>query len=40
LANILIAQNESFSNLVFEGAGMRGLAYAGAVQELEDRNII
>jgi NTE family protein len=27
-------------NLVFEGAGIRGLAYAGAIQALEERNIM
>jgi NTE family protein len=27
-------------NLVFEGAGIRGIAYSGAVKELEERNIL
>ncbi|MGZ3853184.1 MAG: patatin-like phospholipase family protein [Flavisolibacter sp.] len=27
-------------NLVFEGAGIRGIAYAGAIKELEQRNIL
>ena len=29
-----------FRNLVFEGAGLRGIAYSGAVKELEQRNIL
>jgi len=35
----LPAQN-TYTNLVFEGAGIRGLAYAGAVMELEERDMI
>ena len=27
-------------NLVFEGAGIRGLAYSGAISELEEKNIL
>ncbi len=30
-----LGQQKNIENLVFEGAGIRGLAYAGAVQELE-----
>jgi len=29
-----------YTNLVFEGAGVRGVAYAGVIQELEQRNIL
>lgn len=29
---------QEIQNLVFEGAGVRGIAYVGAIQELEDRN--
>lgn len=39
---LLIAGNTSFSqtvqNLIFEGAGIRGLAYSGAIKELEKNN--
>ena len=27
-------------NLVFEGAGIRGIAYSGAIRQLEERNIL
>lgn len=29
-----------YTNLVFEGAGVRGVAYAGVIQELEQRNLL
>ncbi|MBT1709708.1 patatin-like phospholipase family protein [Fulvivirgaceae bacterium PWU5] len=29
-----------YTNLVFEGAGIRGVAYAGVIQELEHRNLL
>lgn len=29
-----------YTNLVFEGAGIRGVAYAGVIQELEQNNIL
>jgi NTE family protein len=29
-----------YENLVFEGAGIRGLAYCGALMEMEDRNML
>jgi len=35
-----IAQRPEIKNLVFEGAGMRGLAYAGVVAELESSGLI
>lgn len=36
----LFAQNTPIKNLVFEGAGIRGLAYAGALKTLEERQIL
>jgi NTE family protein len=38
--NILIAQNKRIDNLVFEGAGIRGLAYAGAIKAMEEKNVL
>ena len=35
----LYAQN-TIKNLVFEGAGIRGIAYAGAIKELENNKLI
>jgi NTE family protein len=35
--NVMHAQPK---NLVFEGAGVRGVAYVGAIQELEKQNIL
>jgi NTE family protein len=34
------SQTASIRNLVFEGAGIRGIAYSGAIRELESRNIL
>lgn len=34
------AQDRKIKNLVFEGGGIRGLAYAGALMELEERNLL
>jgi len=31
---------QPYKNLVFEGAGVRGIAYAGVVRELEDRQLL
>ena len=31
--------SQKYENLVFEGAGIRGLAYCGVIRELENRNI-
>src|SRR5690606_33332923 len=33
-----IAQTCEIKNLVFEGAGIRGIAYAGVIQELEKQD--
>lgn len=40
LSFLLIAQETKFNNLVFEGAGIRGIAYAGVVEELEKAGIL
>lgn len=45
LAAVLIAclgysQEKKCKNLVFEGAGIRGIAYSGVIKALEDKNII
>ncbi len=34
------AQNQKYTNLVFEGGGIRGIAYAGVLKELENSGII
>ena len=34
------AQSTPVRNLIFEGAGIRGIAYSGAIKELEARNIL
>ena len=36
--NSLQAQTCEISNIVFEGAGIRGIAYAGVIEELENRD--
>ena len=36
----LCQDNYNYKNLVFEGGGIRGLAYAGAVKVLEEKNVI
>ena len=38
--NIGYSQNIKYENLVFEGAGIRGIAYSGVLSELEKSNII
>jgi len=38
--NFLFSQNKEIKNLVFEGAGIRGLAYAGALKTFEVENIL
>ena len=32
--------NSQYRNLVFEGAGIRGIAYSGVIKELETRKIL
>jgi len=34
------AQQNNIKNIVFEGAGIRGIAYCGAIQELENRGAL
>ena len=34
------AQQKEIRNLVFEGAGMRGIAYCGVLEELENRQLL
>jgi NTE family protein len=34
------AQEKSIKNIVFEGAGIRGIAYCGAIYELENRGML
>jgi NTE family protein len=36
----IAAQDGGIKNLVFEGAGLRGIAYCGAIHELESRKVI
>src|SRR3990170_6487680 len=36
----LSAQEKRIKNIVFEGAGLRGIAYCGAIHELEKRNML
>jgi NTE family protein len=33
-------QQQSIENLVFEGAGIRGIAFSGAIQELESKGVL
>ena len=40
LSFALPAQENSIKNIVFEGAGIRGIAYCGAIQALEDRGML
>ena len=39
-SNFIFCQNKTIKNLVFEGAGIRGIAYAGAVKILETEKIL
>lgn len=34
------AQNKVYENLVFEGGGVRDIAYAGVIKQLEDAKIL
>lgn len=40
LATLGFSQNTKYENLIFEGGGMKGIAYAGVISELEQSNII
>ena len=39
-ASLLAQRNPVIKNLVFEGAGLRGIAYCGAIAEMEARNMM
>ena len=34
------AQNDTIRNLVFEGAGIRGIAYSGVIKQLEKQDVL
>src|SRR5688572_6713037 len=36
----LTVKGQPVKNLVFEGAGIRGVAYVGAINELQNRNLL
>ena len=36
----VFSQNTTYKNLVLEGGGIRGIAYGGALNELQERNIL
>jgi NTE family protein len=38
--NLATAQQPEVKNLVFEGAGIRGIAYAGAIEVLEEKDML
>ena len=40
ISNVSLARQQDSKNLVFEGAGIRGIAYAGVIDELEKAGII
>src|SRR5690349_12072476 len=40
LSLILSAQEKNIKNIVFEGAGIRGIAFCGAIQALENKGIL
>jgi NTE family protein len=40
LLNVCYAQERSIKNLVFEGAGIRGIAYAGVLEEFEKAKLL
>lgn len=39
-SSCLYAQTDTIENIVFEGAGIRGIAYAGAIKELEQKGLL
>ena len=39
-ANTCYSQNQQYENIVFEGAGIRGIAYSGVLKELDRSGII
>lgn len=40
LSHTLSAQEKNIKNIVFEGAGIRGIAFCGAIQALENKGIL
>ena len=38
--NFISAQTPTFRNIVFEAAGIRGIAYCGAIEEMEAKNLL
>lgn len=40
IVNFAFTQNNTYENLVFEGAGIRGIAYSGVLSELEEHKIL
>ena len=40
LFQTIIIEAQTYKNLVFEGAGMKGLAYIGVLEELEKENVL
>jgi len=40
LAVTAVNGQSAYKNLVFEGGGIRGLAYAGTIKVLEEKNIL
>jgi len=40
ITQLVFSQATAIKNLVFEGAGIRGIAYCGALQELENRQMM
>ena len=39
-SNVSLARQHTFKNIVFEGAGIRGIAYAGVVEEFEKAGVL
>ena len=35
-----LSQQQEYENLVFEGAGIRGIAYSGVIKKLEENGIM
>lgn len=40
VSSVGYAQTKEYKNLVFEGAGIRGIAYAGVIEELEKKQVL
>ncbi len=35
-----LSQNQTYENLIFEGAGIRGIAYSGVIKQMEEQGIM